>query len=99
MGLTEDDYMDAIRVQDACNLSGILHSWLRTIARMREDGLGTDGTNHHVVSRMYASKVAYLTGAADTSRLMADWDECERMSRELLDGMREKVEDGKEGRG
>jgi hypothetical protein len=58
-------YADALLVQDACNLSGVVRSWaeyMETIwAEARAKGLGTDYVNTHPVNVLFASKVASLT--------------------------------------
>lgn len=60
-------YADALAVQDACNLSGIVHSWAESMSAIweeeRECHGGTDFVNRHPVNILFASKVADLTGA------------------------------------
>lgn len=57
---------EAIDVQMACNLSGIVHSFSRAMADLweiaREKGKGTDFVNTHRVARLYASKIQSLSG-------------------------------------
>jgi len=59
---------EALDVQDACNLSGVVHSFstvcteLRDI--MREEGkFSTDNFNRHPIVIMYSSKIASLCGS------------------------------------
>lgn len=53
----------AIAVQDACNLSGVLHSFLECVRWVREnEELGTEGVNHHPLVVLFASKVNSLAG-------------------------------------
>ena len=59
---------NAIDVQSACNLSGVVHSFSRDISRLRallegERGFGTDMINKHPVCILYASKISDLTWA------------------------------------
>ena len=65
-GLTKQDWKDAMMVQDACNLSGVLLTWADKTDRIWEDvrsnGSGTDGFNRHPINLLFASKVASLTG-------------------------------------
>lgn len=66
-GTTLRDWQDAITVQDACNLSGVIHFWDRLVTRIWEEaqegeGRGTDWVNRHPLNVMLASKVASLTG-------------------------------------
>lgn len=55
-------------VQDACNLSGVVHSWSEAITNLRElmPTAGTDTINRHPINRLWADKVADLTGTADS---------------------------------
>lgn len=57
---------EAIDVQDACNLSGVVHSFSRAMSRLwdiaHEQGKGTDWVNTHRVARLYADKIKSLTG-------------------------------------
>lgn len=61
---------EALEVQDACNLSGVVHSFSRAITELREllrehEGYGTHMVNTHPVCVAYASKIASLSGADD----------------------------------
>ena len=61
---------EAIEAQDACNLSGLVHSFskamtdLREIARV-EGWEGTDKLNRHPVAVLWSSKIASLTMSED----------------------------------
>ncbi|MCH7759843.1 hypothetical protein IIA15_00355 [candidate division TA06 bacterium] len=49
-------------VQDACNLSGVVHSFSRVIRDLRENGVvDTDEIAVHNISVLFASKIASLT--------------------------------------
>jgi len=56
----------ALQVQDACNLSGILYSWADAMGALREayPDQGTEFYNTHPINVLFASKVADLTGCA-----------------------------------
>lgn len=54
---------DALQVQDACNLSGVLHSFLRNVQELRDMDLSSEDINRHPVSVLFSSKVASLTGS------------------------------------
>lgn len=56
-------HQDAINVQDACNLSGVLHSFVRAMELLAELGLDTVAKAKHPVSVLYSSKIASLTGS------------------------------------
>jgi hypothetical protein len=56
----------AMTVQDACNLSAVVHSMDEIMsdlwAMARALGQGTAWVNQHPICRLYASKIAHLTG-------------------------------------
>jgi hypothetical protein len=54
---------DALNVQDACNLSAVVHGFSRTITDLRElVTSGTDAINQHPICILWADKIASLTG-------------------------------------
>jgi hypothetical protein len=55
---------EAIAVQDACNLSGVVHSMLDAIATIRNSpsNTGTHFVNTHEIVTLYISKLASLNG-------------------------------------
>jgi hypothetical protein len=59
--LTPNHYKDAIMVQDACNLTGVLHSFIAVATIAKKDPSISDPTRHPVMV-MYAHKVASLVG-------------------------------------
>jgi hypothetical protein len=72
----------ALQVQDASNLSGVVHSWSTTITALRKllPNAGTDEINRHPVNVMFADKVADLTGSRNTGNFVSAYDECVRLS-------------------
>lgn len=65
---------EALDVQDACNLSGVIHGWSRSITDLRaivekETGasFSTDTLNRHPVNVLWADKVASLAGVTTAS--------------------------------
>ena len=62
---------DAIQVQDACNLSGVVHSMaeaMESVCGMANRlGKGTTWKNRHPVIVLFAAKVAHLAGLSDSS--------------------------------
>ena len=55
---------EALNVQDACNLSGVVHGFARAIGDLRElfPDKGTDFINRHPICQLWADKIAHLTG-------------------------------------
>lgn len=70
MRTMEELAKEALDVQDACNLSGVIHAWSRSITNLREllfQARGqrmpdTDAVNTHPINKLFADKVAHLTG-------------------------------------
>ena len=63
---TECDLLkEAWLVQDACNLSGVVHSFGQVVSELwehaREKGMGTEWVNQHPVCVLFADKMASLT--------------------------------------
>ena len=54
---------ESLDVQNACNLSGVVHSFAQAISRLREvqPNRGTEFYNRHPISLLFADKVASLT--------------------------------------
>lgn len=85
--LTADDYRQAIQAQDACNLSGIVHSWSKMMDKIWEEARalkeGTQWVNRHPINVMFSSKVASLTGSEDFSQFSVAYDICTQRSEQL----------------
>jgi hypothetical protein len=65
MARTEKELInEAIAVQDACNLSGVVRSFAQALSDLRDlpDCKGTAWLNQHRVSRLFADKIKSLTG-------------------------------------
>ncbi len=63
--LTPDDWRESYQVQDACNLSGVVHSFAAMMAKIlaesRARKKGTDWANQHPIAVLFADKIASLT--------------------------------------
>ena len=75
---------DALQVQDACNLSGVVQSFARVVTEVRrrldfEGNCGTDAVNTLPVCVLYSSKIGSLTSSesARAFREAYEWA-CER---------------------
>jgi hypothetical protein len=77
---------EAMAVQNACNLSGVLQAWARSIIELRPHveaaGGGTTELNRHPINRVWSDKVASLTGtqAAPLGEIMAAFDAVEKLA-------------------
>jgi hypothetical protein len=80
--LTARDYKDAILVQDACNLSGVLYAWARVMDKICDAtrNQGTDAKNTHPINVLFASKVASLTGCESGLNFSHAYDACQKLS-------------------
>ena len=78
--LEAKDYQDAIRVLDACNLSGVLHSWAQKQDKIRRDSQ-RKGISYatHPINKLFAAKVVELCemGFADTEMFGEAFAACE----------------------
>lgn len=78
------DYKTAIEIQDACNLSGVVHSFSALMEKLSSEAwdkhLGTDWKNKHPIAVLYASKIASLTGCENNLTFQEAFDKCQRMS-------------------
>lgn len=63
MKTLKDLAQDALFVQDACNLSGVVHSFSRAMTDLRANlpNASTDEINQHPIAVMYSSKIQSLT--------------------------------------
>ena len=81
----------ALDVQDACNLSGVVHAWSRAMESIFPIGYteqwGTDKINQHPINQLFASKVHDLCrmGLSDTDAFSKAYDECKRLAEENLE--------------
>lgn len=73
---------EALFVQDACNLSGVVHAFSRalTVLRAMPECAGTYWLNTHPICIMYASKIASLTGVELDGSFSSAYDNVKRMA-------------------
>lgn len=78
---------DAIEVQNACNLSGVIRSFADILSNTlwpyaSEFNHGTQWVNQHCISRAFSDKIASLSGTQnDSNAVYAAFDECEKLAR------------------
>jgi hypothetical protein len=81
----QDVAKDAILVQNACNLSGVVHAFSTAVTVLREqrDCTGTTWINEHPVSILFSAKIASLTGVAHIAEgFEKAYEECEKLAAE-----------------
>ena len=78
--LTKQDYKDAIQIQDASNLSGIVHAFSKVVSKIWEEAHekeeGTDWVNQHPICRLYANKIATLSGGDTFEGFQKAYETC-----------------------
>jgi len=72
--LTLKDYLDAVQVQNACNLSGVLYSFARVMDRLCNDVPDTSKRNKHPLVILYLDKLNSLSGADSLNTVMKAYD-------------------------
>jgi hypothetical protein len=73
---------EALDVQSACNLSGLVFGWGRAMARFNDllPGIGTDERNTHPIHVLWSDKCASLTGAQFGHNMGEMYAACERLA-------------------
>lgn len=65
--IDKSDWERALLVQDACNLSGVVHSFSLMLTKLWDEahelGRGTEWVNRHPISVLYSNKIAQLSGS------------------------------------
>jgi hypothetical protein len=83
--LTKADWQSALDVQDACNLSGVVHSLARILPRIREEVQSTGLVNEHPIVVLYVDKLASLA--------RTQGDACYEAFRKAYDAVEKALED------
>lgn len=77
------DYEDALMVQSACNLSGVVHSFNEILTRLvkeaQERGKDTDWINTHPICVLFAEQISHLTKSdySEAYKTCTEWKSCE----------------------
>lgn len=73
---------EALLIQDAVNLSGIVHSFSRAMSDLYALGVtNTSERNRHPIAVMYSSKIADLTGSAEKNGMVFHkaYEDCKKL--------------------
>lgn len=84
-GLSPREYKRAIDVQDACNLSGVVHDFSNMMTRVwvearKEEGRGTDWVNTHPIVILYSNKISSLCGSENSEQFSMAYDHCKEQA-------------------
>jgi hypothetical protein len=77
---------EAIDIQNACNLSGVVHAFSRAMRKLWDLNIGgTDAVNKHPVSLLYSDKITHLTGnyQGTTEQLISAYDWADEQTKRL----------------
>jgi len=79
--LKPEDYADAVQVQDACNLSGVIFAFARVMQKICDDDTkGTAAKNNHPIAVLFADKIHDMTVRKNAGHSVMDfhraYDEC-----------------------
>lgn len=73
---------EALDIQNACNVSGLVFGWARCMKRFNElVKLGTDERNHHPIHVLWSDKLASLTGAQYGHNYSQMYSDCEKLAK------------------
>lgn len=72
---------ETLAVQDACNLSAVVHAFSRITTELRNlpECSGTGWINNHPISVLFSNKIANLTGSDNARVFSSAYDAVERM--------------------
>ena len=74
---------NAVAIQDACNLSGVVHSFAEAMSALCAEGLDTESRNRHPIAVLFSSKIASLTGSESCTAFGAAYSEAMRQTGQL----------------
>jgi hypothetical protein len=84
--LSAKDYKDALDVQNACNLSGVVLSFSNMTDKIwkeaRELNKGTEYVNNHPITKLYVDKLHSLCGNWDGDSINESFGICEKKAKE-----------------
>lgn len=76
--IDREHWENALLVQDACNLSGVVISFAEAMKVLCKEGLDTDARNNHPIAILFSSKIASLTGSESMGIFSAAYSEAQR---------------------
>ena len=73
---------DALQVQDACNLWGVINGFNRAMDSLDKLTNGTTERDNHPICKLWADKIAHLTGTQSIGNdsVMAAYTECHKLA-------------------
>ena len=80
--ITKNDYKTALTVQNACNLSGVVHSFSEIKSRIEGD---TNERNTHPICKLFADKIADLAGVRTLKQYREAYEICLKEGKEIME--------------
>jgi hypothetical protein len=73
----------ALDVQDACNLSGVVHSFAEVVTALRNspECTGTDWVNEHPIVTLFLDKLSSLNNYTSTLGYIAAYEKVEKLAK------------------
>lgn len=81
---------EALQVQDACNLAGVAQSFGKAMVDLMHYTRGTAECNTHPIAKLWADKIAHLTGTQHAS--FTDLNEAYTQCHLIIDQAEQKEE-------
>jgi len=70
-------YQNALLVQSACNLSGVVNAFSRSLSALQGSGFKTDAIRSHPISILFSDKISSLVGRSTPLMFTEAYRECE----------------------
>ncbi len=80
---------EALAVQDACNLFGVVRSYARALSRLWSllPEAGTEAINRHPIAQLWADKCAHLTGTQRTGWAVEAYEATRQLAEERSEAL------------
>lgn len=72
---------DALTVQDACNLCGVVHAFARAMSTIRANTNGTGEANRHPIAVLFADKIMDMVGRPEMGTYGKAYDACKELAK------------------
>jgi len=81
----QDAARDAIQVQDACNVSGVVHGFARAMEAVMDDCKSSDAARHHPITVLFMDKLNDMCGRELSQIEYCEaYEKCSKMAGEAV---------------